>query len=636
MLLTITFDFDFSLDAMDFFTETEPERRAALVAAGEIVGANLDDTLTAIVPGSLDPGDMWTANYPDPSTGNVVTTDNLIVPENVIRVFAGGRDLGTTLGIGGPGGLGAEGFAPWPSIVAGRGQAGALLANDQETDFGPWGGTVTFNTTTNWHFGIDASGLDSGESDFLSVAIHELYHLIGFGTADSWKNLVVGSAFTGTAATAEFDQSGSPPVQIVDGQVGGHWADGTTDNGAEAAMDPVILVGTRKLPTPLDVAGIDDLGWDIAQEAAPSVQVDLRIRRTSTTTDANGEVASIPDDVDFLDEWDEFLVEVWASTPADDTSAFASFTVDIAFDEALFEATTIEHGAAFTDTRQGTIDNSSGLIQGLSASTSQTSIAIDDFALLARVFFKVRAEADLPNNLSREYILPTIDDEFLIQNVAISMSGGVAANVNAQTATSIEVWPVMFDLNDDGFIDFGDVADLGPVFGTSPGTNDAAFRADFDRSGIVRFTDIALFAVNFGRSRNSLGRQMYDDEFPRDWRPPAALSAPQGEESNQAAVAITSDRSSSASNGTSERSPLAAESRLQRQSLHGTGVNGVDPLLTSIGVGAPHDPSSDNADPDDDFGQQASDVAVQPHDSDQLWANDVFGLLLRLETARPV
>ncbi len=629
MLLTITFDFDFSLDANDFFTETEPERRAALVAAGEIITASLGDTLTAIVPGSISPGDTWTATYRDPSTGDPVSTDNLSIDENVIRVFAGGRDLGATLGVGGPGGFGVSGATQaWIDTVAGRGQAGALLADDEESDFGPWGGAITFNTTTNWHFGTDVAGLDNGESDFLSVAIHELYHLIGFGTADSWQNLVVGSSFTGTAATAEFDQPGGPPVQIVDGQVGGHWEDGTTDNGAEAAMDPVIFVGTRKLPTPLDVAGLDDLGWEIAQ-AAPSVQVDLRILRTSSATDANGEVPSIPDDVDFLDEWDEFLVEVWASTPADDTSSVSSFTVDIPFDELLFEATTIEHGGAFTDTRQGTIDNSSGLIQGVSASTSQTSIALNDFALLARVFFQVRAEADLPNDdLSGEYILPTIDDEFLIQNVAISMSGGVSADVNTQTATSIEVWPVMFDLDDDGTIGFGDVADLAAVFGTTLENNNGAYRADFNRTGVVEFADIILFAENFGSTRDSLIPQTYDGNFPADWRPVPPLSLQQSGSSAEATAAVKSDLSVSVPDPTTDLAPA------ETQHQHRIEVQTVVRPQLSIEASIPNDSPAREPAPDNDLVEHTAASGMSPDDFDRLWMDGVFGLFRPLDVAR--
>ncbi|MEZ6061148.1 MAG: hypothetical protein R3C19_12355 [Planctomycetaceae bacterium] len=60
---------------------------------------------------------------------------------------------------------------------------GALTAT--ETDFGP-GGAITFDTTgVTWNFDDAAPG--GGESDFFSVAIHELAHLLGFGTSASFQ-----------------------------------------------------------------------------------------------------------------------------------------------------------------------------------------------------------------------------------------------------------------------------------------------------------------------------------------------------------------------------------------------------------------------------------------------------------------
>jgi len=38
----------------------------------------------------------------------------------------------------------------------------------------------------------------------------------------------------------------------------------------EAAMDPTLAPGTRKLFTDLDVAALDDIGWDAAQVPEPS------------------------------------------------------------------------------------------------------------------------------------------------------------------------------------------------------------------------------------------------------------------------------------------------------------------------------------------------------------------------------
>lgn len=175
---------------------------------------------------------------------------------------------GSTLGIGGPGGFSAGGTAAFLNTVRARGQSGALLANDP-TDFGPWGGSITFDTDAAWYFDPDPLTLEvfPGQNDFYSVAVHELAHLLGIGTAPSWDTFVSGSVFTGTASRAENGGFNVP----LSGDTG-HWADGTTDRVAtpmtlalqETAMDPSLLQGTRKYFTELDYAGLDDLGWQVA------------------------------------------------------------------------------------------------------------------------------------------------------------------------------------------------------------------------------------------------------------------------------------------------------------------------------------------------------------------------------------
>src|SRR5690606_2650504 len=42
-----------------------------------------------------------------------------------------------------------------------------------------------------------------------------------------------------------------------------HWRSGTFSRGQEAAMDPTLTTGARKLLTPLDFAALDDIGWEI-------------------------------------------------------------------------------------------------------------------------------------------------------------------------------------------------------------------------------------------------------------------------------------------------------------------------------------------------------------------------------------
>lgn len=247
-LLTVTIQFDYSRDTNHFFDDTA--RRQILEVAGETFGNRLDDHLLAITPSG---GNTWSLTATNPSTGGSLTLANQSIPENTLLVFVGSRNM-SSLGEGGPGGYSSSGSAAWLDLVAARGQTGML--DTPETDFGLWGGSITFDNDANWYFGMSADGQGASQQDFYSVAIHELGHLLGIGTAGSWDNQVSGSFFTGLHATAEF--GGDIPLSGSS-----HFHEGTIDGGQEVAMDPSLLVGTRKLFTPLDYAALADVGWEL-------------------------------------------------------------------------------------------------------------------------------------------------------------------------------------------------------------------------------------------------------------------------------------------------------------------------------------------------------------------------------------
>ncbi|MDA0590820.1 MAG: calcium-binding protein [Planctomycetota bacterium] len=261
ILPAVIVQFDYSLDSNGFFDDSA-RRTVFEDAVGEVAG-RLDDRLLEIVPNKISAGDTWTATYTDPSTGSDTSTTDLIIGENVIVVFAGARQLGSTLGVGGPGGFTASGETQeWLDTVAGRGQDGALTGSGNETDFSLWGGSLAFDIDANWHFGDSIIGLDPDENDFYSVAQHEFAHLIGFGTAASWDNLVSSGEFTGSTAAAEHDFSGNPPLDS-DNE---HWQDGLIDDSNETALDPTLSDGTRKTLTALDYAALADIGWNVSSD----------------------------------------------------------------------------------------------------------------------------------------------------------------------------------------------------------------------------------------------------------------------------------------------------------------------------------------------------------------------------------
>ncbi len=258
--LTITFDYTY--DTSGFFNSQA--RRDLLNEAAANLTSRITDSLTAIVPSGAN---TWTANPFDPNDPNsILSITNLVVPANTMVVYVGASNLGDgTLGEGGPGGYGASGTTQaWFDTVGGRGQSGALL--DTPTDFGPWGGTVTFNNTAAWYFDSDPSTTENIGSlnDFYSVALHELGHVLGIGTAGSWTAQSSGGFFTGSHAMA---LNGGSVALSPDG---GHWAQGTmstvvgTGVAQEVAMDPSLTQGTRKYFTALDFGALQDVGWQLA------------------------------------------------------------------------------------------------------------------------------------------------------------------------------------------------------------------------------------------------------------------------------------------------------------------------------------------------------------------------------------
>lgn len=260
--------FDYTYDTSSFFVG-HADRQNLLESAAAVFELRFGDTLAAITPAT---GRSWTADFDHPGTGEEMSLSNLSIAEGVVKIYVGAMQLGTsTLGQGGPGGYHVSGtpsptLQQWFDTVAARGQSGALAATP--TDFGPWGGSLTFDIDANWYFG---TGSLSGKNDFLSVATHELGHLFGIGTSGSWLTKIEGSKFTGANATAANDN-----IQVsLSGS--GHWASDTmstvygTTTPQEAAMDPSITVGTQKFFTRLDFAGMQDIGWTLIPEPSSAL-----------------------------------------------------------------------------------------------------------------------------------------------------------------------------------------------------------------------------------------------------------------------------------------------------------------------------------------------------------------------------
>lgn len=274
----IVIEFDYSLDG-GFFT-SHPEAKTTLDKAAKVYTDRILDTLTAITPGGSN---TWNATINHPSTGTFTSIPNLSVAANVVKIYVGARTLPSgTLAVAGPGGYnGASGTQAFSDAVRYRGQAGAALS--PPTDFGRWGGMLAFDNTRTWNYDLDTP--TASEDDFLTVAIHELAHVLGQGTSTVWNAYLTGTLtpfgkvqyvgpFTGPKATALYGGSvplETPPTQanstdpVINAQ---HTAPGLTSTVGGVSQAPIlgpnIPSGTRRRVTLLDWAIMDDLGWDLA------------------------------------------------------------------------------------------------------------------------------------------------------------------------------------------------------------------------------------------------------------------------------------------------------------------------------------------------------------------------------------
>jgi hypothetical protein len=253
----IAFQFDYSYDSLGFFT-ANPAAKTVLQQAGQILGSQLNNSLAGF-GSNPNLNEYWDSYIPNPSdmTTNVEVR-NLTIPANTLIVFVGGSNLSSgTLAESNPGSLDTYYSQDYSNLVHSRGQPGALAT--PPTAWSPWGGMVSFGMSDNWNFSGTGGLPAAGQYDFLTVCEHELSHLLGYGQAPSWFAQVNLSTQLFSGVHAEKSYGGPVPVDAT----GIHWGAGTTSGGQSPVMSPSLPAGVRRAMTPLDWAGLADIGWNV-------------------------------------------------------------------------------------------------------------------------------------------------------------------------------------------------------------------------------------------------------------------------------------------------------------------------------------------------------------------------------------
>lgn len=239
----ITIEFDYRFDTSGWFAD--PVRRRALEAAAAIWSARIVDDFENIPVGT-------TVRVQDPEDPDA-TGMNFAIDREIddVLVFVACASL-----------PGTHNAITRSSAAIGSVSDPALSARLSDrwygSDYEPWVSAITFECSGSWYFDPTpdtASDIPSASRDFITVAAHELGHVLGFGNSDAYRALVSGGTFVGATAVRVY----GGPVPLASSEA--HFLSGLSFGGLEPLLDPEKGPGLRVEPTNLDLAVLADIGY---------------------------------------------------------------------------------------------------------------------------------------------------------------------------------------------------------------------------------------------------------------------------------------------------------------------------------------------------------------------------------------
>ena len=293
------------------------------------------------------------------------------------------------------------------------------------------------------------------------------------------------------------DQRGD--VRPVDGDLSGT---ATVDIGAVELDGPP--------PAPLFGTGGDS---SVADE---NTNIQISVVKQKTVVSSNGHTAALPGNEDWIQEWDSFWVEVWVDTASG--FGISDVLTDIAYNTTYFSATSVEFGSNFTFNKTVVIDDAAGVVRNLGGSTLAANVGGTGYALLARIKFESLAgdQVDVdPADLTIEPLQLGLE----IQNAKIDVSGVGEVTVNVGALPETDLYPVIYDIDDNNAIDYRDLIFFTSAYNQNVfnATSPYASALDFDKSGKVDYRDLIALAGNYGKKKSGNTQINYPANFGQKW-----------------------------------------------------------------------------------------------------------------------
>jgi hypothetical protein len=156
------------------------------------------------------------------------------------------------------------------------------------------------------------------------------------------------------------------------------------------------------------------------------------------------------------------------------------------------------------------------------ASTALSQVGDDQPALLARVLLEPVADGPgVPHDNDEHHVLPVDDLNVSVQDATVTLTDANSGEPELGDMPVPEVWPVMFDPDDDGRVTLGDLSYLAVAYQKDVGdpAGLVTYRVDFDHSLFVDLGDLSWLAGNFDVWKHDEIGPLYPTDFPDIWRP---------------------------------------------------------------------------------------------------------------------
>ncbi|QDU11901.1 Calx-beta domain-containing protein [Gimesia aquarii] len=342
---------------------------------------------------------------------------------------------------------------------------------------------------------------------------------VDFTTADQSANQT--NDYLTSAGTLTFnsgEQSKTITISIVDSDL--------------LERDETFLVNLSNIQAGgRDVIFADDQAEvTIIDDETATARVDLRVVHDPTNTRPNGEAGSLPDNVEWVKEWSSYWVEVWVDASSSTHQGIFSVQFNLDYNTEYTSATEIQFGASFTQNQAGSINDTTGAIEGLFAETNTSDLGSNDHLLFARIKFEPLAEDQVELDYSGKNIGP-YDLGFNINSAQVHLVGEIPATTISGQFDGVSIWANPYDLNDDDAINFRDLMLFASVYNTIPSesSSDYSWFADLNQSDRVNFKDLVLFASNYGKRKLDHPTIVYPQNFPHAWNNQLLVDTTQGE-----------------------------------------------------------------------------------------------------------